>query len=60
MIIQDLLVLVGGDTEKYKAWLSSYNEHLGGIPSELLLRDEESALRVMEYLGAARLGLDNG
>jgi len=45
--------LFGGDRAASKAWLGAENDHLGGVPAELMQR-VEGLVRVASYLDAMR------
>lgn len=45
--------LLGGDAARCRAWLSSDNHHLGGVPNELM-ESVEGLVRVGQYLDAMR------
>lgn len=45
--------IVGGDAEAARAWLHGPNDHLGGVPSELI-GQVTGLVRVVEYLDAMR------
>lgn len=50
---RSLDALVGTDAAARRAWFSSANHHLGGVPAELVQR-VEGLVRVVEYLDAMR------
>lgn len=52
-IFRSLDALVGGDPAKARAWFTSDNRHLGGVPAELVRRIG-GLTRVAEYLDAMR------
>ena len=52
-IYRSLDPLFGGNNERAKEWLRSYNHHLEGIPVELLQKTE-GLVRVTTYLDAMR------
>lgn len=52
-VFRSLDALLGGDRDQCRAWLHSYNHHLGGEPAELL-RSVSGLVRVLEYLDAMR------
>lgn len=52
-VFRSLDALLGGDTEKCRRWLRAYNEHLGGVPAELL-QTTQGLVRVADYLDALR------
>lgn len=52
-LYRSLDALVGGDDAKARAWLSSHNAHLGGIPGERI-RTVEGLVDVVQYLDAMR------
>ncbi len=52
-IYRSLDPLFGGNNERAKEWLRSYNHHLEGIPVELLQK-AEGLVRVTTYLDAMR------
>lgn len=52
-VFRGLDALVGGDREKARAWLRAENEHLGGVPRELL-GDVVGLVHVLDYLDAMR------
>lgn len=45
--------LLGGDAESCRRWLRAYNDHLAGVPAELL-QTAQGLVRVAEYLDALR------
>ena len=52
-LFRSLDALVGGDTEKARAWLGAENTHLRGRPSERI-RSVEGLVDVVQYLDAMR------
>lgn len=52
-VFRSLDALLGGDTEKCRRWLRAYNEHLTGVPAELL-QTTQGLVRVADYLDALR------
>ena len=48
-----LYVLVGGDAKQMKHWMHTSNQHVGGVPAELI-RSVQGLNRVVEYLDAIR------
>ena len=52
-LYRSLDTLVGGDDEKARAWLSSANDHIGGVPSDRI-RTVEGLIDVVQYLDAMR------
>lgn len=50
---RSLDALLGGDREKCRAWLRASNDHLGGVPAELL-QTVTGLVHVAEYLDAMR------
>lgn len=48
-----LFVLVGGDPKQMKHWMHTRNQHVGGVPAELV-RSVQGLSRVVEYLDAIR------
>lgn len=52
-VFRSLDALLGGDTENCRRWLRAYNEHLTGVPAELL-QTTQGLVRVVDYLDALR------
>ena len=52
-LFRSLDALLGGDTDKAKAWLHARNTHLGGVPAERI-RTVTGLVDVIEYLDAMR------
>lgn len=52
-IYRSLDALFGGNNDRAKEWLRSYNHHLNGIPAELL-QNTEGLVTVAAYLDAMR------
>ena len=52
-VFRSLDSIVGGDAEAARAWLHAENDHLGGVPGELIAR-VDGLVRVVEYLDALR------
>jgi transcriptional regulator with XRE-family HTH domain len=52
-VYRSLDALVGGDDVQARAWLHATNEHVGGVPAELL-RTAEGLVHVALYLDAMR------
>ncbi len=52
-LFRSLDALVGGDERAARRWLEADNEHLGGVPVELI-RTVTGLVRVVEYLDAMR------
>lgn len=52
-VYRSLDALVGGDDAAARAWLSSTNDHLGGVPADLL-SSAEGLVHVAHYLDAMR------
>ena len=52
-LFRSLDALVGGDEQAARRWLGADNEHLGGVPVELI-RTVAGLVRVVEYLDAMR------
>jgi transcriptional regulator with XRE-family HTH domain len=52
-IFRSLDALVGGSEQALRAWLTAYNEHLSGVPKDLLAR-VSGLIHVAEYLDAMR------
>lgn len=52
-LFRSLDALVGGDTEKARAWLRSANTHLSAVPLECI-QSVAGLVRVDEYLDAVR------
>jgi hypothetical protein len=50
---RSLDALVGGDDEKARLWLRAHNDHLKGIPADLI-RTVEGLVDVVQYLDAMR------
>src|SRR5690554_1750092 len=50
---RSLDALVGGDDAAARAWYDSRNEHVGGVPAELVTR-VEGLVEVVQYLDAMR------
>jgi hypothetical protein len=48
-----LYVLMGGEQDNMRHWMSTWNAHLEGVPRELI-RSVQGLIRVMEYLDAIR------
>lgn len=48
-----LYVLVGGDVEHMRHWMTTHNLHTGGIPAEQV-RSVQGLVGVLEYLDAIR------
>ena len=48
-----LYVLVGGEPKQMKHWMHTANQHVGGVPAELI-RSVQGLNRVVEYLDAIR------
>jgi uncharacterized protein (DUF2384 family) len=53
-VYRSLDTLVGGDTEKARAWLGARNVHLSGRAPRELLGSTVGLVRVAEYLDAMR------
>jgi hypothetical protein len=52
-VYRSLYVLVGGDGEPMKHWMSVQNQHTGGVPRDQV-RSVSGLTRVVEYLDAIR------
>ena len=52
-LYRSLDALVGGDDAQARAWLRAENEHLGGVPAELMQR-AEGLVDAVQYLDAMR------
>lgn len=52
-VYRSLDALVGGDDVQARAWLHAGNEHVGGVPAELI-RTAEGLVHVALYLDAMR------
>jgi hypothetical protein len=52
-LYRSLDALVGGDDAKARTWLSSANDHIGGVPAERI-RTVEGLIDVVQYLDAMR------
>jgi hypothetical protein len=52
-LFRSLDALVGGSTEKGRAWLHAENHHLAGIPAALI-KSPEGLVNVVQYLDAMR------
>ncbi|MES2662000.1 MAG: antitoxin Xre/MbcA/ParS toxin-binding domain-containing protein [Pseudomonadota bacterium] len=52
-LYRSLDALVGNDTDKRHAWLTSYNSALNGIPKELILKPD-GLVFTLSYLDAMR------
>jgi len=52
-LFRSLDALVGGAEAQSRAWLHAENEHLGGVPAELIQR-VEGLVDVVQYLDAMR------
>ncbi|HEX6066169.1 MAG TPA: antitoxin Xre/MbcA/ParS toxin-binding domain-containing protein [Longimicrobiales bacterium] len=52
-LFRSLDALVGGESEKARAWLQAENVHLGGIPAERI-RHVEGLVDVVQYLDSMR------
>lgn len=50
---RSLDTLVGGDDAQARAWLSSQNDHLGGVPAERMT-SVQGLVDVVQYLDAMR------
>ena len=52
-IFRSLDAAVGGDAEAVRAWFHAENDHLGGVPAQLVEK-AEGLVRVAGYLDAVR------
>ena len=52
-LFRSLDSIVGGDVSAARAWVHAENDHLGGVPRELVAR-VDGIVRVVEYLDALR------
>ena len=52
-VYRSLDALVGGDDTRARAWLTAYNDHLGGVPADRLT-SVEGLVDVVQYLDAMR------
>ena len=52
-LYRSLDALVGGDDVKARAWLTTTNDHLAGVPAERI-RTVEGLVDVVQYLDAMR------
>ncbi len=52
-LFRSLDALLGGNEEANRQWFHAPNEHLGGVPAELI-RTVQGLVRVVEYLDAMR------
>lgn len=52
-MFRSLDALVGGSTEKGRAWLHAENHHLAGVPAALI-KSPEGLVNVVQYLDAMR------
>lgn len=52
-LFRSLDALTGGDEAKARAWLHAENEHLGGVPADLI-GAVQGLVHVVEYLDAMR------
>lgn len=52
-LFRSLDALTGGDEVKSRLWLHARNEHLGGVPAELI-GNVQGLVHVVEYLDAMR------
>ncbi len=52
-LFRSLDALFGGDEEASRKWFHARNEHLGGVPAELV-QTVQGLVRVVEYLDAMR------
>lgn len=52
-VFRSLDTLMGGRTDRARAWFHADNHHLGGVPAQVVRRIEGLA-RVAEYLDAMR------
>ncbi|MGD2115354.1 MAG: DUF2384 domain-containing protein [Acidobacteriota bacterium] len=52
-VFRSLDGLLGGHTEKSRLWLRAYNDHVAGVPAELL-QTARGLIHVAEYLDALR------
>jgi hypothetical protein len=52
-LFRSLDALVGGESEKARAWLQAENVHLGGVPAERI-RQVEGLVDVVQYLDSMR------
>lgn len=52
-LFRSLDALLGGDTEKCRAWFGAHNDHLAGRPAELA-KSVTGLVHVVEYLDALR------
>lgn len=50
---RSLDTLVGGDDGLARQWLHGHNDHLGGVPADLIVR-VEGLVDVVQYLDAVR------
>ena len=52
-VFRSLDALLGGDSEKSRLWLRAYNDHLSGVPAELI-QTAQGLVRATDYLDALR------
>jgi hypothetical protein len=52
-LFRSLDAVTGGDESKSRAWLTSANHHLGGVPADRI-RNVEGLVDVVQYLDAIR------
>lgn len=52
-LFRSLDALTGGDEAKSRGWLHARNDHLGGVPAELVC-EVRGLVHVVEYLDAMR------
>ena len=57
-LFRSLDTLLGGNQDANRQWFHAHNEHLGGIPAELI-RTVQGLVHVVEYLDAMRGKLKN-
>ena len=55
-VFRSLDALLGGDSEKCRLWLRAYNDHLSGVPAELI-QTAQGLVRATDYLDALLEGV---